>query len=401
MTTIPQNTDAEEVIGPPAKFTAEPVRKKSNRWMWVLIGIFVAILAAVAIGTQQVKSYMARSAEERQAKAKKDAEQSEPERKRRLFDLDLPASNGKLPDSFNSEKPTPAPVVPAISGGHEPVSTQPTVTPQVPPKAPRRSMIVQTPQQAQAASPDDTAETIAPSKPAQSPLTGTGGENKRPRSVQEFAKANQQQAVTKTQQASAIPLGDRDFLLARGSSIPCTLYYQLNSNVPGPTKCIVSEDIYSDNGKVVLIEKGSGVDGVYGSSNLKPGDQRLAVAWERIKTPNGIVIDVDSIAADSTGTVGVSGEIDNHWGQRIGAAVLLSLIDDAIQVQTAKEGAQSAGAMGSSQPYQATTSTSKSIAEKVLDSTINIAPTLRKNRGERVMVLVRKDLWFDTVYKIK
>ena len=400
MTTTTPSTDAEEVIGPPAKFSAEPVRKKSNRWMWVLIGIFVAILAAVAIGTQQVKSYMARSAEERQAKAKKDAEQSEPERKRRLFDLDLPPSNGKLPDAFNNA-PTAVtpPVVPPISGGYESTSTQPSVTPQAAPKAPRRSVIVQSSDQAKAASQEEAAPTAAQPKPAQS--AATGPDNKRPRSVQEFAKSTQQQAITRTPQANATPLGDRDFLLARGSSIPCTLYYQLNSNVPGPTKCIVSEDIYSDNGKVLLIEKGSGVDGVYGSSSLKPGDQRLAVAWERIKTPNGVVIDIDSIASDSTGTVGVSGDIDNHWGQRIGAAVLLSLIDDAIQIQTAKEGAQSAGAMGSSQPYQSTTTTSKSIAEKVLDSTINIAPTLRKNRGERIMVLVRKDLWFDSIYKLK
>jgi len=47
-----------------------------------------------------------------------------------------------------------------------------------------------------------------------------------------------------------------------------------------------------------------------------------------------------------------------------------------------------------------TNNTSKSMAEKVLDSTINIPPTITRSRGERLMILVNRDLWFDSVYTL-
>ena len=161
--------------------------------------------------------------------------------------------------------------------------------------------------------------------------------------------------------------------------------------------------MYSDDGKALLVEKGSRAQGAYGNS-LKTGDQRIAVQWSRIKTTRGIVIDVDSPATDGVGTAGAGGYVDNHWIDRIGAAVLLSLVDDALaygiaDAQNKNSSSQNSQGTNVYIPTNSIGSTRK-LSEKILDSTINIAPTLYKNRGDRIMIFVNRDLWFDSTYQL-
>ncbi|WP_179106905.1 type IV secretion system protein VirB10 [Variovorax sp. KK3] len=209
---------------------------------------------------------------------------------------------------------------------------------------------------------------------------------------------------TATAQASAAQLGDRSFVIARGSWIPCVLETQLDSTVPGNTSCVVPEDVYSDDGKALLVEKGSKAQGSFGGS-LKVGDRRIAVQWARIKTTRGVVIDVDSPATDGVGTTGADGHVDNHWMDRIGAAVLLSFIEDGIGYATAERQNQASAQSGSAAGTNVylpnnTIGATRRLSEKILDSTINIPPTLYKNRGDRIMIFVNRDLWFDGVYKL-
>ena len=213
--------------------------------------------------------------------------------------------------------------------------------------------------------------------------------------VQEFARSNAtRNAITTTPQATAANLGERSLLMARGAFIPCILETQLFSNVPGPARCVLPEDIYSDDGSTVLMQKGSTFSGSY-SNTLRAGDSRIAVIWHRYKGTDGVVADFESPAADGVGTIGVDGYINNHWGQRIGAAMLLSLIDDAVSIEVAK---QSNGAVTTSN--SSTANTTKSMSEQVLNSTINIPPTILKNRGARLMIYVQRDVWFDDVYRL-
>jgi type IV secretion system protein VirB10 len=375
-----QGEIADEHIGPPGKFDAEPVRRKSRRWMYVTAGVFLAICATVAVGSMQLKRILAESSAAREEKSNREKGESSIPRPRKVFDAAaLPADFGKPKTEITdlpvpmANKPAAATVVPAPGAPTMPVPMA------APPAA--KSMMV---------SDVETTALGGTATPTAMGVTAT-----RPKTVQELAK-RAPGPLTSTPQALAAPLGNRSLLLARGAFIPCTLHSQLNSNVPGPVSCITSQNIYSDDGKVLLIEKASRVEGEY-KNTLKNGDRRIGILWQRIKTPNGVVIDVDSPTSDAVGTVGVDGDIDNHWWDRIGAAFLLSLVDDAVKLETAKQGAQSSGG---TQSFQATTGTTKSIAEKVLDSTINIAPTLTKNRGERLMVLVNRDIWFDDVYEL-
>jgi hypothetical protein len=106
--------------------------------------------------------------------------------------------------------------------------------------------------------------------------------------------------------ADATRLTSRAMVLARGAYIGCVLETQLISNIAGFVSCIVSDNVYSDDGHVLLIERGSHVTGEY-RSDSRQGDTRLFVLWNRIKTVHGVLIDIDSPGGDAVGGQGLPG----------------------------------------------------------------------------------------------
>lgn len=198
----------------------------------------------------------------------------------------------------------------------------------------------------------------------------------------------------------AMHLGDRSLMLAKGYTIDCILNTHLVSTVPGMTSCVVSRDVFSDNGKVLLIEKGSLITGQY-SATLQFGRERIFVLWDRIKTVQGVIIQVTSPAADELGAAGISGDVDNHWMQRIGAAVMLSLVGDAIAYKTAQESSRNNSGGSSTIVLPNTSRQAETLAGKILDKTINIPPTMSRNQGGRVSVFVARDLDFGSVYELR
>ncbi|RZI68096.1 MAG: TrbI/VirB10 family protein [Pseudomonas sp.] len=199
---------------------------------------------------------------------------------------------------------------------------------------------------------------------------------------------------TRTPARKAGHLGDRNFMLAKGSFIDCALQTKLESTVPGMTACVVTRNIYSDNGKVLLVERGSTITGEY-QSNLRQGMRRIFVLWSRIKTPNGVVINLDSPGTDALGASGLPGYVDNHFWERFSGALLLSLVDDTARLLTQN------GSSNSQQiRFSSAGEASSGMAAEALKNTINIPPTLYKNQGEQVGVYVARDLDFSSVYDV-
>lgn len=189
-------------------------------------------------------------------------------------------------------------------------------------------------------------------------------------------------------QARAEMLPDRNFLITAGSSIPCVLQTALDSSVPGYATCLVPRDVYSDNGRVVLMEKGTKVLGEY-RGGIRQGQKRLFVLWTRAVTPNGVAVSLASPAADGLGRAGFDGKVDTFFWERFGGALLLSIIDDAANIA-----AQSAGRGR----FNTTMDVPSETASIALQNSIGIPPRLRKNQGEEVSIFVAQDLNFADVY---
>ena len=201
-----------------------------------------------------------------------------------------------------------------------------------------------------------------------------------------------------TPRVKATTLGDRSLTLPKGTAFTCALKTQVISAASGLVGCQVQRNVYSDNGRVLLIERGSHLDGEYRIASVRPGTVRIPVLWTRIRTPHGVTVDVESPGTGQLGESGIDGHVDNRWGERIGAAMLLSLIDDSVKLVIQN---QMQDREADTIVLPSTTENTSKLAEKVLDSTINIPPLIYQNQGGIVGIYVARDVDFSSVYALQ
>ncbi|MBD9367743.1 TrbI/VirB10 family protein [Xanthomonas sp. XNM01] len=200
---------------------------------------------------------------------------------------------------------------------------------------------------------------------------------------------------------SAQPLYKPDTLLLRGTYIRCVLQSRVITDFPGYTSCVVTEPVYSVNGRRLLLPRGSRVQGTYGSDSIV-GD-RAAIVWDRITTPTGLDINMRSPGVDALGSAGNEGHYTAHWGQRISSALLLSMLSDAFKYAGAKHGEPSYG-YGSGvivqNPYESTTArTMERMANLAMERNMARPPTVTINQGTMLNVYVARDVDFSAVVR--
>ncbi|QWP75096.1 TrbI/VirB10 family protein [Lysobacter sp. K5869] len=201
---------------------------------------------------------------------------------------------------------------------------------------------------------------------------------------------------------SAQPLYNPDTLLLRGTYIRCVMETRIVTDIPGFSSCVVTEPIYSVNGRRLLLPKGSKVSGRYQNGNTD--SKRVAVVWDRITTPTGLDVNMASPAVDNLGGAGIPGQYDAHWGSRIASALLISLISDAFKYAAAKNGPESTtvtqGGTVVTQPYESNTAQAmERLANQALDKSVNRPATITINQGTIVNIYVAKDVDFSPVLR--
>ncbi|MDD2892537.1 MAG: type IV secretion system protein VirB10 [Halothiobacillaceae bacterium] len=192
-------------------------------------------------------------------------------------------------------------------------------------------------------------------------------------------------------------LSNLDYLLKRGTIIPCSLKTGIDTTLAGFIECEVSNDVYSANGKIILINRGAMLHGEQQSA-LKNGQARVFLLWTRVDNPDGTVAELDSPGTDAMGYNGVGGYVDNHFQERFGAAIMISVIKDATQF-TLSNLARNAQQQQQFVPSN-TANTGVSMAQDVLRNDMNIPPTLMVLPASKVNVLVSRDISFESVYKV-
>ena len=122
--------------------------------------------------------------------------------------------------------------------------------------------------------------------------------------------------------------------------LPLVLDTAVQSDLPGPLLAHLPGPVYSTKG-VLLMEAGTQIIGRYETMKQNAGSRLLATSVFA-HTPNGIWVPLaGEPLADDLGRTGLDGEVNNHYLQRFGAAILLSLTDQAlgiVQTEVSKSG---------------------------------------------------------------
>jgi type IV secretion system protein VirB10 len=197
--------------------------------------------------------------------------------------------------------------------------------------------------------------------------------------------------VTTAVRAEVLPT--QRLLLPKGAFLDCTLETAIDSTLPGMTTCILATDTFGVDGQVVLLERGTKLVGET-RGQVQQGSARVFVLWNEARTPTGVIVPLASPGTDELGRSGLSGTVDRHFWERFGAAMLVSVIDGGIQaaVQSSR---------GSGGAVVVNPSATQDVMTEVLKNTIAIAPTVSKRQGDRIQVLVARDLDFRSVYELR
>jgi type IV secretion system protein VirB10 len=197
-------------------------------------------------------------------------------------------------------------------------------------------------------------------------------------------------SVLPASEARVLP--SRHLLLPKGTPVDCTLETAIDTSLAGFTTCITAIDTFSADGSVVVIERGSKLFGET-RGEVRRGNARVFVLWTEARTPSGVIVPLESPGTDALGRSGLPGQVNRHFFERFGAAILVSVIDGA--VQAAAQSQQGDGAVVV-QP-----STSSGVLTEVLRQTIGIPPTVLVHQGDRIQVMAARDVDFRRIYELR
>jgi type IV secretion system protein VirB10 len=191
----------------------------------------------------------------------------------------------------------------------------------------------------------------------------------------------------------AYRLPDATLMITRGKVIPCTLIPAVDTTLTGIVSCVTAEDTTGADNKVSLMERGTICTGQQ-AGGIAHGQRRVGIIWQRCETPQHVLVPLDAGGADSLGRPGIPGEVDNHFWDRFGAAIALSLISDVGSYLASQGG-------GNTTVVFPVVSGPQAIMSEVLKHNIDIAPTITAQQGARVLIYLAGDIDFRDVYQLE
>ena len=172
----------------------------------------------------------------------------------------------------------------------------------------------------------------------------------------------------------------------QGTVIEATLTTGINSALSGTITSTVSYDIWSFDMRQVLIPRGSQMFGRY-SNEVALGQERVLVAWDRVVTPDGQVVDLEAYGSDRLGRSGLTGRVDSRFLERFGAAAAVSIFS----VLPALAADRSDDENTSDVAEQVGTDV-RDATSSIVDKYLSLSPVITVEHGDVIMVMVTNDL---------
>lgn len=184
---------------------------------------------------------------------------------------------------------------------------------------------------------------------------------------------------------------DHDVVQA-GTIIPALFLTGINSDLPGLLTAQVSEPVYdSPTGRTLLIPQGTRLIGEY-DSKITYGQDRVLLVWTRLIFPDGASIALQGMpGVDMSGYAGIKDQVDNHWGKIIGAVLLSSVLSTAVvesQGNSLNALSTSAGQLAAQGAAQGV----NQAGDRIVQRQLTVQPTLIIRPGQRIAVMVDKDI---------
>ncbi|HJU19341.1 MAG TPA: TrbI/VirB10 family protein [Stellaceae bacterium] len=183
------------------------------------------------------------------------------------------------------------------------------------------------------------------------------------------------------------------FTVSAGTFIPAALITGSNSDLPGPLLAMVSQDVFDTAGhsRCPLIPQGAKLIGTYDNA-VSAGQDRLLFVFNRIIYPDASSVDLGTMSGlDQSGYAGARDQLDRHFWEKFGNAVLLAIAGSAAQLS------QPAAPVGGTYSAQQVASAQlgqqfAELGQEYAQAGLAIPNTIRVRPGYRFNVFVNKDM---------
>src|SRR5579859_2507220 len=183
----------------------------------------------------------------------------------------------------------------------------------------------------------------------------------------------------------------KDYTVFEGTLLEAVLVNRLDGDFSGPVMCMLTNDVYSKDRLHLLIPAGSKLLGETKQVDSF-GQRRLAVSFHRLIMPDGYSLDLDRFQGlNQIGETGLKDQVNHHYMQIFGASIAIGAISGLTQLGTANAG------IGVPQSPVDTyrQGVGASLAQSslhILDTFLNVLPTITIREGHRVKVYLTQDL---------
>ena len=181
------------------------------------------------------------------------------------------------------------------------------------------------------------------------------------------------------------------YRVAEGTIIDAVLTNRLDGGTSSPVNCMVTNSLYSTDGRRVLVPAGARI---LGETRAVEGwgETRLAVSFHRIVMPDGSSVPLDHFRGlNQLGDAGLRDRVDRHYWSTFGGAAAVGLVGGLSQLLGnvalgSGDGDRTVVVAGGS------ADAASQAAAQTLSQFLNRMPTITIREGHRVKVYVTRDV---------
>jgi type IV secretion system protein VirB10 len=122
--------------------------------------------------------------------------------------------------------------------------------------------------------------------------------------------------------------GNTELILGRGKILDAVLESAINTDFGGEVRAVISRDVFSESGRVILIPKGTRIFGSY-SNSVAGAYGRISIEWNRIDLATGYTLNLQGSGVDNLGRKGAQGRVDDKFREKFANAILTSIFNVA------------------------------------------------------------------------
>jgi len=160
--------------------------------------------------------------------------------------------------------------------------------------------------------------------------------------------------------SSSLPV-DMARVITPDKPLPAVLVVPIDTRATVTAVAMVDRDVYGNNGRTVVIPRGTKVIGSVGSSN-----ERVGIQWTQLIRPDGTRFLFDAASGDAMGRGGIPGRVNERNLQRYGFTLLAGVAQAAASIGLGGQQVQTSGGVGGATQTQ----DSKAIASQQLSQSI-------------------------------